>query len=743
MLKDACLGITTDCIVNICNSKGKNLQEQFLYCIDLSLLKMSKKYNFEYNVEIKKIFFEKIIYNNYIFSKDILKEIFDSMIDLEIDDKFIIEWLNEVDIIIVENKLDILKDYILLKNTKQENTNLIYPLILTAKPPLPPEEYIDRNEEKIILEKLKKVKKLVLVNGIGGIGKSTVCRRVFHSVDNRPLAWVVYNGKNLLDDFKKQLLYPKDDRDWEKKFIKFIEQDIDENGIIFIDNLNATEEEEKYLSKLSNAKCSIVCTSRIEKFSHYEVVPIDYFDEYKCIELFNKYYQKKCDEEYIGEIIRRAGNHTLVIEILAKIANAENYSLEELYYELVNKGFDLEGIASVENKEDTLIGHLCRTFNFDKLNDTHKMILYCLAILPVQWIPYGIKKWLSLSNNFNINYLVKHAWFESSEKGYYMHPVVKEVVKRKIILEKTIILSLLKGIVDDISYNENPDYDKSKMLISFVESILNFIQDEKGEIVTQAFYNISMLYGQFGEYINGKKYIDMCIEYEEENHNSVELLAAAYNHRGYINFYCFKDKEAEKDYLKAYKMRQGLKNNKNIAATASNLALLYKTMWLEIKDEDLRKNSKYLVLAEEYQKKAIEEFEKIFRGKLHPNLASAYNNMAGIYHSMKKYDEAIYYYRKAETIRVKIITDIFPGDLSVTYKGICDCYIDLSINIESETKKIIYYKIALVNLNKCIKIRKKEIEKGNQKWDVNNLFSLQQELKENITKLRNKKNTNS
>lgn len=104
-----------------------------------------------------------------------------------------------------------------------------------------------------------------------------------------------------------------------------------------------------------------------------------------------------------------------------------------------------------------------------------------------------------------------------------------------------IILSLLKGIVYDISYNENPDYDKSKMLVSFVESILNFIKGEKGEIVTQAFYYISMLYGQFGEYINGGRYIDLCIEYEKENHNSVELLAVAYNHRGNINFYTSKD----------------------------------------------------------------------------------------------------------------------------------------------------------------------------------------------------------
>lgn len=39
-------------------------------------------------------------------------------------------------------------------------------------------------------------------------------------------------------------------------------------------------------------------------------------------------------------------HHTLVIEILGKIANAENYTLEELENRLVQDGFDLEGIAS-------------------------------------------------------------------------------------------------------------------------------------------------------------------------------------------------------------------------------------------------------------------------------------------------------------------------------------------------------------------------------------------------------------
>ncbi len=89
-------------------------------------------------------------------------------------------------------------------------------------------------------------------------------------------------------------------------------------------------------------------------------------DEEQCIELFYKYYKREFNKERIRNIVMRSGRHTLVLEILGKIDAAERYSLEELENKLIHDGFDLDGIASVENKEDTLIGHLCRTFNFRK-----------------------------------------------------------------------------------------------------------------------------------------------------------------------------------------------------------------------------------------------------------------------------------------------------------------------------------------------------------------------------------------
>ena len=190
-----------------------------------------------------------------------------------------------------------------------------------------------------------------------------------------------------------------------EEVLQFLQQDIEDTAVIFVDNVNATEEEEPFLQELANAKCSVICTSRITEFSHYETVPIDFFSVDDCVKLFDKYYGVEFNDEKIRRIVTRAGRHTLVIEILAKIAKAERYTLTDLEKQLQERGFDLEGIASVELREDTLIGHLSHTFSTEKLNRQQEKILYCMSILPAERISYQFKEWLGLPNRYNLNYL--------------------------------------------------------------------------------------------------------------------------------------------------------------------------------------------------------------------------------------------------------------------------------------------------------------------------------------------------
>lgn len=718
-----------DIFINTIDSKGKTIKDQFAYCIDKSLTYLGEKYNFEYDLKFPKNLLDNLLEYNDIFSRDILEDIISESIDLTVDNQFYQEWLKIINKVIAEEKLSILNEFVSLSLPKDTEERVVYPRLLTAKPALPPEQYVNREEEKVIIQKLEINRKMVLVNGIGGIGKSTVCRTIFHRLDienKRSLAWIVYNGKNLLEDIKNQMYYPTNGEQWKKEFIRFIEQDIDENAIIFIDNLDVTEDEDEFLTQLSNARCNVICTSRIEQFPHFEIVPIKYFDDEKCIDIFCKYYgQDVCDRGCVKSIITKAGRHTLVIEILAKIGKAENYSVYDLNSKLEQQGFDLEGIVSVENKEDTLVGHLFRTFNFEVLTEVQKKILSCMAIMPNQWVPYKLKDWIGLENNYNINYLVSHAWIVTSELGYYMHPVIKEVVKRGIVISQETIMELLAGISKELEYRENPNPELSREMISFAKAILKAVKIEN-EIVSRLTYNISMLYAQMGENNFAEHYIKQCIQIEEKQNNSKELLASAYNHSGYIYYYKFMDLEAEKNYKKAYNLRKELGKIQTIAETASNLALLYQGMWSCNKDK--AGSYKYLKLAERYQIEAIKKFEHIFQGKARPKLASAYNNMAVIYYSLYRYESAIYYYRKAERIRLELRNKVAAGDLSVTYKGLCDCYMEMATKKNKERERRICNKIALICIEKCIEIRKKEIKNGNMKLNINQLYQIKKRI---------------
>lgn len=49
-----------------------------------------------------------------------------------------------------------------------------------------------------------------------------------------------------------------------------------------------------------------------------------------------------------------------------------------------------------------------------------------------------------------------------------------------------------------------------------------------------------------------------------------------------------------------------------------------------------------------------------------------------------------------------------------------------------ERQKFIFYKIALINLNKGLNIRKKEIENGNQRLNIDEILKTREDLENKI-----------
>lgn len=144
-----------DIFINTIDSKGKTIKDQFAYCIDKSLTYLGEKYNFEYDLKFPKNLLDNLLEYNDIFSRDILEDIISESIDLTVDNQFYQEWLKIINKVIAEEKLSILNEFVSLSLPKDTEERVVYPRLLTAKPALPPEQYVNREEEKAIIQKLE------------------------------------------------------------------------------------------------------------------------------------------------------------------------------------------------------------------------------------------------------------------------------------------------------------------------------------------------------------------------------------------------------------------------------------------------------------------------------------------------------------------------------------------------------------------------------------------------------------
>lgn len=127
----------------------------------------------------------------------------------------------------------------------------------------------------------------------------------------------------------------------------------------------------------------------------------------------------------------------------------------------------------------------------------------------------------------------------------YMHPVIKEVVKRTVEPKRDAAVLLLKSLTDEIPYKENPDFEYSMQIISFIEAVLPNIEVVQPELLARAFYHISLLYGQFNYNEKALFYIEKCINLLNFPDDQKELLGCAYNYQGFLYYFEYKDQLAE------------------------------------------------------------------------------------------------------------------------------------------------------------------------------------------------------
>jgi tetratricopeptide (TPR) repeat protein len=514
--------------------------------------------------------------------------------------------------------------------------------------------------------------KLALINGLGGIGKTTVAKALCHKMkdEGTGVFWVEYQeslNESLLNAFKRTDGAEENDRDARLSNIKEFLEGLTQNEIIFIDDV-AHENEMDFASRL-NAK--VVLTSRLEKIRHFNKFTIDFLTQEQCVQLFYKYYdyekydKEQKDKETVNELVKLAACHTLSVELVALAANKPG-SLKDYAAQLKEKGFAYPtlNVETEHNQNSTVIAqHLIKLFEMADINPEQKRILINFSIMPSQAIPAEVQAWLACDIN-DITALTKRGWLTALKAGYYMHPIIKEAIQLQHKAQYEDCEALIKYMSTGRReyIHDTMIYTEAHLRLSIAEAVMNhFVGVEKDEIGL-LFNEIALVYDDRGDYPKALDWYHKDLAISEKvlglEHEST---ATTYNNIAEVYRMQEDYPTALEWYQKALKIREKVlgKDHSDTATTYNNIALVH------------YRQGDYSAALKLYHK-TLAIYEKVL-GKEHPDTATTYNNIAAVYDNQGDYPTALEWYHKALNIKEKVLSKDNPS-IATTYNNIAGVY---------------------------------------------------------------------
>jgi tetratricopeptide (TPR) repeat protein len=543
----------------------------------------------------------------------------------------------------------------------------------------------------------------IIVNGMGGIGKTELAKNYYWKESNlenyKHFAWINYSDnikKSFLNCFNLDLRF-NDNDSIDNKFSKLVAElnTIDDDVLIFIDNFISNKDsdifnEECEILNSFNNNIKILITSR-EIITSFKQLKLGFFNQEKCRELFYAYYKGDKDDEKLNVILDLVGYHTLTVELLAKTADECEYTIEELLIIVKEIGFNLNEVINEEVEHniftDLLFNHLLKLFSLVDLNEDEKYIMTNLSILPSRPIRRDdFKKWIGLDNNNYLNKLIKRGWIneERIDGSYYIrcHQLIQEIAREKLAPSITKCEYLINSIIQVLNTKPGENRLEKVCYLDIGASISKTIKNRTAPL-DKILNSMSLLFLEIGDFKSALNYgVEACQIFERENDNySLDLGAMYCNMANIYNAnsgfqsalrYCLMsqkifelsyDKEslslvyntlsicyrnignidkAIKFAKKAKVIRQELCNDKLLATSYNNLSLLY------LEKGDYQSSVNYLLKSKDIREQILEKY--------HPSLAALYNNLFTLYRSIGKCDLALDYILKAK----KIVEKIYP-----------------------------------------------------------------------------------
>jgi len=291
--------------------------------------------------------------------------------------------------------------------------------------------------------------RLVVLNGMGGIGKSALAMR-FADCNSAHYSSIQIVSSEFQHSFESVVLAMrfdklKDENEAPKeRYQRRLEllQRLDERTLIIIDNVDDPWKDiQKFYDNQREMKFHLIITSRLtDVFRKRFCLPVSSLSDGEQRELFIHHYgmapEEQLDSPILDEILRYIEGHTLLIELIAKTMYNESGSFGEMLEWLRGQKADH---GFMEDGERKSVKEVIRNVLFrNRLDDEQRGLLYRLAFLPTEGISRRLfLRRLCCSANGPLSLLEGRSWVIREGDWIRVHPVIRDAVRDDMPLEWT------------------------------------------------------------------------------------------------------------------------------------------------------------------------------------------------------------------------------------------------------------------------------------------------------------------
>jgi tetratricopeptide (TPR) repeat protein len=578
----------------------------------------------------------------------------------------------------------------------KENIKSTTPKHLT-RPPLVPEVFKGRKDEleKIHTQLFKGENLLLLVNGEGGIGKTSLAAKYYqqYTTHYKHLAWVLCEQS--IADALLQLAFPLkiqfEDTATSAQRLEILlthMANMDTPCLLIIDNANEVEDLQQNYEHLRRCpNFHVLLTSRINDYRHAQFFKIESLSPEEALLVFREHYPKlQAQEETIFEGIYDAvGGNTLVLELLAKNVAQQNslktkYQLADLLADLQTKGLlqivEDDDVAveyhSYRNAKPTEI--IAAMYDLSKLSEAESRLLSIFAVLPAESITYEVLETL-LPDTQNLDKtllnLAQKGWlnYKTKDNSFKCSPVIQEIAISKNQNLYADCEELIRVLIDKLDYEAsvgtliNATYQEGVMYARIAESIVNNVE--------QVEYNLGLLSERISNFYNtlgniekgvlyGEKYIISCeklVEQCPENENFKKGLVMSFRNLGVLQEslgnldkaleYLEKDYQLSEELYQDYPNQVDFKNGS--AISCQNLGMLQQSLG------NLDKAFEYFEQFNQLEDELYRDYPNQVSFK--NGLAISYQKLGGLQQSLGNLDKALAYFEKFNQLENELHRD--------------------------------------------------------------------------------------